>query len=237
MRLSILLASLGLVAGSTTPLPKPVSDPCADCPDHRLIPDPYQWRDFVALRFFDKGRPIAPAYPFATRTAGDYVLQYPLRFGEIYLVRGNNDRYRRRFPQTIRCICGRDTMTVQFRPYWAETLVFDSIPFRPGRYALLDYGSLQEQREEYRGPGAHGNKQKSFAAYYLQHQADLVKANPFVGCRFLDREVHFTSNPDNYVPAQPTDIFCLLLQHTRYTYVRGFTIRPLAKGENLPMLH
>lgn len=237
MRYPLLIASLALVAGSARPLPVPAPDPCADCPNHSLTPDPYQWKNFVALRFFDKGRPLETTRPFATRTAGDYVVEHPLRFGAIYLVRGNNDRYFRRFPHTVRCIRGRDTMTVQFRPFWAKNLVYDSIPFRPGHYALLEYASLQLQWETYRGPAAHGARQTSFAPYYLQHQADLARANPFVGCRFLEREPHFTSNPDHYVPAAPTEIFCLLLQHTRYTYVRGFTIRPLAKGEELPVLH
>lgn len=208
------------------------ADPCADCPNHSVTPDPYQWHNYVALRFFDKGRPLEHTHPFAERTPGDYALNQPLRFGAIYLVRGNNDRYFRRIPRTVRCVRGRDTMTVQFRPYWAKTIVYDSIAFQPGRYALIE----QAEWETYHGPYAHDAAQKLFANYYIQHQADLRRANPFTGCRFLDREPHFTSNPDKYVPATPRDIFCLLLQHTSYTVMRGVTMHPLAKDENLPVL-
>lgn len=211
--LLFLLFSLGACRPSQKALSS--SSSCADCPDHRVTNDPQEWPSYAALRFCAKGKFLLPPLPFAERVPGDYSLT-KLRFGAVYLVLGNNNEVGE-FIRQVTCIQGHDTMTVFLKPRNATNPLYDSIPFHPGRYFLTARYQVRNQ---------------SFVAYFKQHELELVHANPFANCLFLDRPVRTVpvANPSGYVPVTPADIFRLLLVHTQYSQVL-YEMRSLAKGE------
>ncbi|UOR00023.1 hypothetical protein MUN81_11095 [Hymenobacter sp. 5317J-9] len=178
---------------------------------------------FAALRFFDKGQPVH-AEPFsADRTPGDPTLAQPLRFGNVYLIKGNQSFIVPLRLISLSCIRGSDTMQVCFQAAKFQNLAYDSIPFRAGSYYLFT-----PDREIIGALPA--DFYVSFADYFRQHEAEVARANPFAECRFPE-----DTNPipsfKKYVPPTPTEIFRLLLQYTNYERQVGYQLRPLAKGQ------
>lgn len=225
------------------------SSPLVQCPAEISSLNPYEVPPYVALRFIASGHFIAPASPLAAYTAGEdrYAEKYDrhwyqLRFGQVYLIEGNNNEGLGRYPHSVTCIKGKDTMRVYVRPMsgWPSWL-YDSIPFHPGRYELIQAPPQTIGLSPYHIPdsshmAAYGLKQETFARYYEQHQFQLARANPFDGCHFLTSPPQHSSNPDGYVPATPADIFELLLLHQKYIKILHWKLRTLAKDERLPSL-
>lgn len=191
-----------------------------------IMANPYDWPPFAACCFYENGVAIEPQRPFAERERE--WADWHLRFGKVYLVTGSADVSGVSAAKYVQCVRGRDTMTVFIRPENWKNVVYDSIPFKAGRYYL----SLNVPRAKpalQTGPAL--EKAKSFDAYFQQHEALLASQNPFTGCRF-----RYTTPPrgwsgSGYVPPAPTEIFRLLLQHRVYLDRTAYTILPLAKGQ------
>ncbi|MFD1468344.1 hypothetical protein ACFQ48_08915 [Hymenobacter caeli] len=212
---------------------------CRDCPQQVLRFDPYEVPSFFAVRFLVGSSVFAPVGPLAECTRGDCQLSKQLRFGAIYLAEGNHNEGLSRYPHPIVCKRGKETMVVYIRPSsgWVNSL-YDSIPFRPGRYELLQLPDNTIVTSPLRMPD--GTTMTSypreedigFAAYFRQHEADLSQANPFTGCRFDDRyKPSAGRNPADYVPTTPADIFRLLLVHKHYLSITHWKLRPLTGKE------
>lgn len=186
----------------------PTALSCADCPDQLIRVSPWRWPPFTAVHFFRGEQPLADTLFRVRRAPGDATLQDQLQFGSIYLLRGHNGVHTPLQSATITCIQGRDTMYLSFWVPRGQNIVYDSIPFRAGRYQL---SKPFDPTAPYPVPVAY----TSFAAYFQQHEAELAQANPFADCHF-DYDPNREENPTRYVAATPADIFRLLLQHTHY---------------------
>lgn len=180
---------------------------------------------FFAARFLVAGKLYVPDGPLADYTKGDCQLRHQLRFGAIYLAEGNHSEGLARYPHPIRCVRGADTMLVYMRPCNScGDDLYDSIPFRPGRYELV------ELRWDTVLTVPRRLKMHSFARYYAQHAAELKQANPFAGCQFTRRNLDPGPgrNDETYVPA---DIYRLLLARKRYLSIRPWKLRPITGAE------
>jgi len=242
--LPVSLALLGALTGAGFfARPQPGPCPCCRGTNGYLLPD--RPAPHVALRFLSQGQLFRPPGPFATYShlldaAAPTAFRYQeqVRFGTVYLVKGPalelEGRYH--YLQSAVCVRGQDTMQVYVQPllrqpYW----LYDSIPFRPGRYELIDspverriVALTMQNRDSLRITTF------SFAAYFQQHQAALARNNPFAGCHFNSPPARrYTTTPDGYIPRQPTDIFNLLLAHSTYLKSRSWQLRQLAPREQV----
>jgi hypothetical protein len=214
------------------------------------------------MRFLSQGQLYRPTGHFAAYSERQYYHQagepnrqeIQLRFGSVYLLQGQTPAEGSyRYLGSILCMRGRDTMQVFVQPngdypYW----LYDSIPFRPGRYELLEAPTISLRAIPASGPysphqlDSLGIHPVGFAAYYWQHQAELTDYNPFT-----DPQLHLGSQeayyrlpmdyvtPRDYVPTQGYapqqvhDQFHLLLVHSTYLHVRKRHLRPLRRYERI----
>jgi hypothetical protein len=208
------------------------------------------------MRFVSEGKLLSPPGPFAAYSERQYYdkpgepnrQEIQLRFGTIHLLRGHTPEqgsYKSPIGSFL-CVRGLDTMQVfvqpQFKaPYWfsSDSLywLYDSIPFRPGRYKLehaplnFPYALPGYSRHQLDSVGI---PSISFAAYYRQHEADLACYNPFADRRLqLAESDKYYRLPDNYVPHQPNDLFYLLLAQSPYLKIRNWHLRPLRRYERV----
>ena len=197
-----------------------------DCEQEGIGLNPYEVPSFFAARFLVGGKLFVPAGPLAERTRGDCQVRQQVRFGSIYLAEGNHSEGFGRHPHPLVCVWGTQTMVVYISPLngWINSL-YDSIPFRPGRYKLM------EMRDDTIITTPYRLQEKSFATYYARHAVELQRANPFAGCHFARYTPDPGRNPKEYVPATPADIFRLLLVHKRYLSIRPWKLRPITETE------
>lgn len=207
--------------------PAPAADLCRDCAPQGIGLNPYEVPSFFAARFLVDGKLFTPAGALADYTKGDCQVSRQLRFGSVYLAEGNHSDGFRRQAHPLMCVRGMDTMVVFMRPLdgWGNYL-YDSIPFRPGRYELV------EMRWDTVLTVPRRLKMRSFAIYYARHAAELKRANPFAGCQFAPHQPDPSYHTKAYVPATPADIFRLLLVHKRYLSIRPWKLRPLTAAEH-----
>lgn len=238
-----LLAS-SLASASRLATPRPLPQPCGPC----LATDDYLLTTtrapHAALRFLYQGQWVTPQAPFATydsltdaNALVGFQQQDQLRFGAVYLVKGTYQPMTAGYLRSVICVHGRDTMQVYVQPdhkypYW----VYDSIPFRPGRYEVMaPQSSRYSLAFTPHQLDSVGLATVSFAAYYRQHRAELDRANPFANCTFSHKFAReYSPAPDGYVPHHPTDIFNLLLGHSTYLKRRGWYLRALTPHELVP---
>ncbi|RZK30103.1 MAG: hypothetical protein EOO63_07565 [Hymenobacter sp.] len=149
-----------------------------------------------------------------------------LRFGALFLAEGNHSEGAGRSPHPLVCVRGNDTMIVYISPLnsWVNSL-YDSIPFRPGRYSLVQLREDKIITTPYR------LQEKSFSTYYAQHVAELQRANPFAGCQFAPHTLDPGRDPTAYFPPTPADLFRLLLVYNRYLSIRPWKLRPITALE------
>jgi hypothetical protein len=214
------------------------------------------------MRFLSQGQLYRPAGHFAAYSERQYYHQagepnrqeIQLRFGSVYLLQGQTPAEGSyRYLGSILCMRGRDTMQVFVQPngdypYW----LYDSIPFRPGRYELLEAPTISLRTfpaSGYYTPhqlDSLGIPPVGFAAYYWQHQAELADYNPFTDphLRLTQQDAYYRLpmgyvTPRDYVPTegyapqQVHDLFHLLLVHSTYLHVRKWHLRPLRRHERI----
>lgn len=254
---SVLIGCL-LVNGLGAPLRPALPSPSALASTKHFYPaftGPY-----AAMRFLSQGQLYRPTGHFAAYSERQYYKQagepnrqeIQLRFGSVYLLQGETpEEGTYHYLGSILSVRGRDTMQVFVQPnadypYW----LYDSIPFRPGRYELKYQQPISLRTFPASGPysprqlDSLGIPPVGFATYYWQHQAELARYNPFTDplLKLGPQEAYYRLpkgyvTPRDYVPTegyapqQAHDLFHLLLVHSTYLRLRKYQLRPLRRHE------